>query len=97
VGDALLGAVDDVRRDILVTTGRGVVSQFRCLFRHCGIAWGFGTRGSLLPQKLGRILGKWNRRLTPNGRAPTLLTPGTYPETLPGELRLPPSASRLKP
>ena len=38
VGDALLGAFDDVRRDVLVTTGRRVVGQLRCLFRHCDIA-----------------------------------------------------------
>ena len=34
VRDALLGADNDVRRDMLVAATRRVVGQFRCLFRH---------------------------------------------------------------
>src|SRR5262249_22827900 len=59
VGDALFGALDHVRRDILVTTGRRVVGQFRCLFRHRNIAWWFEGNGSLLPQRLGRMSTNW--------------------------------------
>src|SRR5262249_28915610 len=41
VGNALLGAFDHVRRDVLVTTERRIARQFRCLFRHRNIAWWF--------------------------------------------------------
>ena len=34
VRDALLGAFDDVGREVLVTTRRGVLGEFRSLFRH---------------------------------------------------------------
>src|SRR5262249_5583092 len=51
VGDALLGAFDHVRRDVLVTTGCRVARQFRCLFRHRNIAWWFEGSGPLLAAK----------------------------------------------